>query len=137
MAEGTQSDQRVIVSICGAAGSGKSRLAKALVAELGDEVSVRVPTYYYLMPATDASGSYSTIPLRYDWALLEHAVALPEGAATATQNFDFETFQRVANVEGKPFAIRRLVFIDAMYPYPKADVTILLAPPRTMSGGSG
>ncbi|MGH2558388.1 MAG: hypothetical protein ACRDJH_04920 [Thermomicrobiales bacterium] len=122
-------DKRVVVSICGASGSGKSRLAQAIVEKLGDDVAVRVPTDYYLMPATEPLGSYFAKPLRYDWPLLARAIALPEGVLTSTPDFDFETFQRRGDTGGRPFVPRRVVLTDAIYPYPGAGATILLMVP--------
>ncbi len=129
MSEAVRSNRKIVVSICGASGLGKSQLAKTLVAKLGDEESVRVPTDNYLVPAMEPLEAYAARPLRYDWALLEQVLALPEGTATTTPAFDFEAFRRVADIGGKPFIVRRIVVIDAMYPYPKADAKVLLAPP--------
>jgi uridine kinase len=128
---GARSDDRLVVSICGPSGSGKSQLAEALVVGLGEEVAVRVPADYYLAPAP-ADGTltdYFASPLDYDWAALERAVSLPEGTATSTPDFDFESFRRVAETGGRPFVLRRLVFVDAIYPAPFADATIALDPP--------
>lgn len=43
MTRATRSDDRIIIGICGAPGAGKSRLAEALAAHLGDDHAVVVP----------------------------------------------------------------------------------------------
>jgi len=67
----------VVVSVWGAAGSGKSRLAKALAAQLEDGAAARVPTDYFLVPVAEGEplAAYLGGPLRYDWALFERTVA--------------------------------------------------------------
>jgi uridine kinase len=125
----TDPRRRVVASICGAAGSGKSHLAKTVVAALGDDRGLRVPTDYYLMPTTEPLAAYFARPLRYDWALLDRTLSLPEGTATSTPDFDFETFRRLAEVGGRPFVLRRILVTDGVYPYSSADVRILLTAP--------
>ncbi len=124
--------RKLVVSLCGPSGAGKSHLAKALVAQLGDATSVRVPADYYLLPATAPRADYFARPLRYDWALLEQVLTLPVGTVTSTPDFDFATFQRRATTGGKPFVVRPVVLIDTIYPYPQAEVTVLLTTPSAL-----
>jgi len=70
---------RVVVSLCGPSGSGKSRLAQALAERLGTATSVRVPADDYLVPANEAREAYLRQPLQYDWALLGAVLATPMG----------------------------------------------------------
>jgi len=125
-----QSGSRVVLSICGPAGAGKSHLAKALCALLGPERCTRVPTDYFALPATEPPETFFTKPLRYDWSFLTRALALPEGSVTSTPDFDFGRFQRIADTGGRPFTIRRIMVLDAMEPYPSSDATILLSVPE-------
>jgi len=120
---------RVVVSLCGPSGSGKSRLAQALAERLGTATSVRVPADYYLVPANEAREAYLRQPLQYDWALLGAVLATPDGHAITTPNFDFERFQRRTDAGGKTFMMRRVAILDAMYPYPWADLRVLIAAP--------
>jgi uridine kinase len=119
----------IILSICGPSGAGKSQLAKALAAHLGEDRCSRVPTDYYAIPATGPLAVYFAQPLRYDWALLARVLALPEGTATSTPNFDFDRFQRVAETGGRPFTVRQVMVLDAMEPYPQSDALVLLRVP--------
>lgn len=119
----------LIVSICGASGSGKSSLAKALVAVLGAEASVRIPGDYFLEPASGPLSSYLRRPLHYDWALLESVLSAPEGTPVAIPDFDFVTFRRLSATGGQRLVVRRIRILDTIYPYPQSDVRILLAAP--------
>ncbi len=120
---------RVVVSLCGPSGTGKSQLAKALGERLGTATSVRVPSDYYLVPANGALEEYLRQPLQYDWALLGAVLASPDGRAITTPNFDFERFQRRTDAGGKTFTMRRVAILDAVYPYPWADLRVLIATP--------
>lgn len=118
-----------MLSICGPSGAGKSQLAKALVVELGETVCARIPTDYFLLPADEPLEAYFAKPLRYDWPLLEAALALALGTDTSTPDFDFTTFQRRGIAGGLPFTIRPLMVTDAIVPYPNADAIVLLSVP--------
>ncbi|MEA2524359.1 MAG: Phosphoribulokinase / Uridine kinase family [Thermomicrobiales bacterium] len=120
---------RLILSICGPSGAGKSQLANALVGCLGPDLCARVPTDYYAVPAIEPLSAYFTQPLRYDWTLLARVLALPEGTAVSTPDFDFERFQRLHETGGRPFTIRPVMVLDAMEPYPHSDARILLVGP--------
>jgi uridine kinase len=120
-----------VVSICGPAGSGKSQLAKALVAHLGPD-HCRVPTDYYLIPARERLLDYFAKPLRYDWEFLTRVLSLPLGTETTTPDFDFDTFQRRADAGGRPFTSRPLMLVDAMEPYPSSAACILIDAPASI-----
>ncbi len=115
---------RIVISICGRSGAGKSQLAKQLVAHLGAEACSRVPTDYYLLP--DPTGEI----LVYDWPLLAQTLTLPDGTEYTTPDFDFDRFIRRALIGGKPFCLRPVMVVDAMLPYPNADCTFLLEAPE-------
>lgn len=123
--------RRLVVSIRGASGSGKSSLAKALVATLGAKASVRIPGDYFLEPANEPLSTYLHRPLRYDWDLLDSVLSAPEGTPVAVPNFDFETFRRVSAAGGKRLIVRPIRILDTIYPYPRANVKILLAIPAS------
>ena len=119
----------IVVSICGPSGTGKSQLAKVIVTKLGDGLSARVPTDYFLMPATEPLRSYLAVPLRYDWALLARVLALPVGTPMSTPDFDFTTFQRRDVTGGLSLTLRPIMVTDAIYPYSGADAAVLLSAP--------
>lgn len=125
----------LVISICGPSGCGKSQTAKSLVSHLGDDISVRIPADYYLVPASGLRSSYLQQPLQYDWFLLEQAASAMPNTTIETPDFDFETFQRVAPSGGLTFIVRRIRIVDAMYPCPFADVRILLDAPSEARHG--
>jgi hypothetical protein len=121
---------RIVVSVYGPAGAGKSQLAKALSERLGSDRCARVPTDYFLIPADEPLAAYFARPLRYDWALLGRVFALPDGPTISTPEFDFEAFQRLAETGGRPFRLCPVMVVDAMEPYPESDARILLWAPK-------
>lgn len=122
--------RRIVVSIRGGSGSGKSQLAKALVGQLGQDRSARIPADYYLTPASEPLDRFLAKPLDYDWDLIARVVALPDGIAVLAPDFDFVSFRRAAPSGGIPFIVRQVLFVDAMYPAPAADLTIRLFVPE-------
>lgn len=121
--------ERIVVSICGPSGAGKSQLAKAVVARLGEDRCGRIPGDNYLNTADEPLAAYLARPLQYDWQLLQQAASAPIGSVSSTPDFDFDTMTRRRDSGGTPFTIRPIMVIDAMYPFPLAYVTILLAAP--------
>lgn len=115
---------RIVISICGGSGAGKSQLAKQLVAHLGADSCSRVPTDYYLLPGAAAE------PLAYDWHLLAQTLALPDDAECTTPDFDFDHCTRLALSGGRLFYLRPVMVIDGMLPYPRADYIFLLKTPE-------
>jgi uridine kinase len=122
---------QIIISICGGSGCGKSILTKHLAEQLGAEQAVRIPSDFYLK-----SNPYFTLaeffrhPLQYDWDLLENALCETDGSSINSPNYDFIHFQRISGDGGRPFILRPIRIIDAMVPYPKAAVTVLLKVPE-------
>jgi uridine kinase len=121
----------LVVTIVGAAGAGKSVLAKAVANALGDHVAARVPADYFFVPrALDESlATFLARPLAWDWPLLAQRLALPFGSVTSTPDVDFDAFLRRAGTGGIPLPIRPVMLVDAMGPYPEADVIVRLDVP--------
>ena len=117
---------QLIVSIIGPSGAGKSQLAKLTAALLGDDVASRVPADYFLVPRpVDMSMSdFLQQPLAWDWSLLDSLLALPLGTAASTPDFDFSTFTRLTENGGLTVAVSPVMLIDAMAPYPRADLRV-------------
>jgi hypothetical protein len=115
-----------VLSICGPAGAGKSQVAKALVDVLGGEVASRIPTDYFAIPADEPLAMYLRQALRYDWPVVTRWLNEPPGTDASTPDFDFERFQRRAETGGRSFAIRPVMIVDAMEPYPQSQAIVLL-----------
>lgn len=120
-----------LVTIYGPAGAGKSELAKAVAARLGDGFACRVPTDHFFVPRQPAEPleRYLARPLAWDWALLRERLALPVGTEATTPDADFATFLRVAETGGRPMPIRPVMIMDAMAPYPDADIVVRVEAP--------
>lgn len=121
-------NSRRVVSICGPAGTGKSQLAKALAERLGPVRCARIPTDYFLLPSNPSSVQ----PYRWDWELLKRVLAFSDGTSMTTPSFDFERMCRLAETGGRPFTLRSTVLIDAIEPYPRSGLTILITAPEAM-----
>lgn len=113
-----------VVSLCGAAGAGKSTLAVALAEAVGERAS-RVPADYYLLATEDR-----TAPLRWDWTRLAADLARPPSTTVTTPAIDFTSLCRGVAGDRRSFVIRPLMLIDAMQPFPSADLVIRLVAPR-------
>jgi thymidylate kinase len=120
-----------LVTIFGAAGSGKSVVAKAVADALGESFAARVPTDYFLLPrrADERLERYLERPLRWDWPLLRERLALPIGTQSTTPDVNFETFTRIAASGGRSMPIRSVMIVDAMAPFPGADLVVRLDVP--------
>lgn len=118
----------LVVSICGPSNAGKSQLAKATAAGLGDAVASRVPVDYFFIPRKPdvPLDIFFTRPMRWDWELLRRRLALPLGTGTSTPDADFDAFFRRADDGGVPFHIRPVMLADAMEPFPGSDMVVLL-----------
>lgn len=120
-----------VVTISGAAGSGKSMLAKMVAESLGDEVASRVPTDYFFVPRDTDELLETSLrkPLTWDWDLLRERLSLPVGENATTPDADFETFTRLAESGGRPMPIRPVMLVDAMAPFPDAHLIVRLDVP--------
>lgn len=120
-----------VISIAGPAGAGKSQVAKALVRLLGDDLAARVPMDWYLVPRSVPMEAWRREPLAWDHAAVRALLAAPVGETRLTPPFDFTTFQHsAATGERVAIPIRPVMVLDAMAPWPKADLTVLLAVPE-------
>jgi uridine kinase len=122
-------NDRMVISICGACGAGKSQLTKTVVTALGEDKCARVPTDYFLEPVKTCLADYLHSPIHYDWDELERTMAAPLGTIVATPAFDFTTFKRSSAARTLAFVVRPIMIVDATYPYPKSDLTVLLETP--------
>jgi uridine kinase len=118
---------RVIISICGPSGCGKSMLAKEVVKAIGKDMSVRIPTDYFLKSSVYKNyEEFISSPFHYDWKLLEQLTDKPLGKEIEIPDYDFTKFKRNINNEGTRLMLRRYIVLDSILPYPKADFVIML-----------
>lgn len=118
--------ERIVVSICGPSGSGKSQLAKAIVAALGYTQCGRIPGDNFLVPSNEPLAAFLARPLQYDWNLISQALRLPIGTLSSIPLFDFDTMTRLSDRGGTQFVVRPIMVLDAMYPFPAAHMKILV-----------
>lgn len=106
-------------------------LARHVVSALGEDVAARIPTDYFFVPRSPGVSldAFLARPLAWDWALIRERLALPIGTPTTTPDADFEAFVRRGDEGGLPFTIRPVMVIDAMAPYPDADLVVRLDAP--------
>jgi len=120
----------VVVSIAGPAGTGKSQLALATVRLLGEDIAARLPMDWFIEPRAEPMEVWLQRPLTYDHAAVRALLAAPDGATRLTPPFDFTMFHRSeVSGERKTIPIRPVMVLDAMEPWPGADLTILVETP--------
>jgi uridine kinase len=125
--------RRTVVSIAGAAGSGKSQLALAVVALLGEDVAARVPMDWYIVPRDLPMAAWLEQPLGYDVEAVRALLSAPVGPTRLTPPFDFETFTRSETTgQRKAIPIRPVMVLDAMAPWPDADLSVLVDAPAAV-----
>jgi uridine kinase len=125
--------RRAVVSIAGPAGSGKSQLALAIVARLGERVAARVPMDWYLVPRGAPVATWLTQPLAWDDDAVRALLAAPVGETRFTPPFDFASFTRSeATGERKAIPIRPVMVLDAMAPWPGAGLSVLVEAPEAV-----
>lgn len=125
--------RRAVVSIAGGGGSGKSQMAKAVVALLGEDVATRVPMDWFLVPRTVPMAEWLTQPLAWDRDAVRALLAAPIGETRQTPPFDFETFERSeATGQRMEIPIRPVMVLDAMAPWPDAELSVLLDVPEAV-----
>ncbi len=124
---------KIIISICGAAGTGKSALANEMTFALGKDLACRIPTDYFLksymgMPYEE----FISTPFKYDWNLLNELLIKPIGIEVETPVYDFTKFIRMSKTGGRTLVLRRYIIIDSMLPYPKSNFIIKLTSPEDL-----
>lgn len=123
--------KRVVVSVAGAAGSGKSQLALAVVQVLGDEDAARVPMDYFIEPRIVPMELWLTQPLAYNRKAVDAILRAPDGTVRLCPPFDFTALTRSdASGERKRIPIRPVMVLDAMEPWPDADLSVLVETPK-------
>lgn len=124
---------KITISICGAAGSGKSELAKQLVKELGSHMALRIPCDYFLKSVKyNSFDEFISTPFKWDWKLLKNFISHPIGTTVAIPEYDFNKYTRISKTGGITLIIRRYIFLDSTLPYPECDCTILLEAPADL-----
>lgn len=125
-------NDKVIISICGAAGAGKSTLAKKLAEAIGYDMACRVPVDYFLKSYNhEPYEEYMNTPFKFDWELLKKIISVPIGLRCETPDFDFNKLVRKSKTGGIQFNLRRYVILDSM-PCPFADHLIRLEAPEDL-----
>lgn len=123
---------KVIISICGAAGAGKSTLAKKLAEAIGFDMACRIPVDYFLKSYSgEVYDEYMNTPFKFDWDLLKKVLSAPIGSRCETPDFDFHKLVRKNKTGGIQFTLRRYVILDSM-PCPFADHLIRLDAPEDL-----
>jgi uridine kinase len=118
---------KLIVSICGKSGSGKSELVKHLTKHLGSNMALRVPCDYFLKPVNYASfEQFVSTPFMWDWELLKEFISNPVGSVNDIPDYNFNTYSRISETGGLALIIRRYIILDSILPYPESDYKILI-----------
>ncbi|HEY3250658.1 MAG TPA: hypothetical protein VGK25_06025 [Ignavibacteria bacterium] len=126
-------NDKIIISICGAAGTGKSALANEMTFALSKDLACRVPTDYFLKSSTGESyEQFISTPFKYDWHLLQELINKPISSELETPDYDFSKFTRLGRTGGRQFTLKRYVFIDSMLPYPFSNYIIKLIAPENL-----
>jgi uridine kinase len=121
---------KIIISICGAAGSGKSELAKQLVKTLGSHMALRIPCDYFLKSVEyNSFDEFISTPFKWDWKLLKNFISHPISTIGSIPEYDFNKFTRISKTGGIELTIRRYIFLDSTLPYPESSHIILLETP--------
>lgn len=125
-----RANKRFVVSICGGSGSGKSSLGKCVCDNLGPGLAAKIPTDFYLKSNRFTSlEEFFKHPLEYDWELIDAALQEKDGAILTTPDYDFISFQRTTLQGNRTWQLRPIIIIDAMIPYPGANLTVFLDVP--------
>jgi hypothetical protein len=121
-----------VVSICDPSNAGKSQLAKAVVAAVGEHRCARIPTDYFLLFPPPQPEAPAPLGLGYDWPLIDRLLTRPVGTEVTTPDVDFERLVRRSPHGGLPFVVRPLVLTDGFAPHPAATLRVLLTAPEPL-----
>jgi len=120
-------NDKIIISICGAAGTGKSALSNEMTVALGKDMSCRIPTDYFLKSYSGVSyDEFISTPFKYDWELLKKLLSEPITHEINIPDYDFSKFNRISKTGGRDIILKRYIFIDSMIPYPESRLIIKL-----------
>lgn len=121
---------RVIVSISGPAGTGKSQLALAVAGLLGEDIAARLPMDWFIEPRATPMADWLSRPIAYDHEAVREILTAPDGEIRSTPPFDFTTFRHSeTSGDRRPVPIRPVMILDAMEPWPGADLSVLVETP--------
>jgi uridine kinase len=102
-------------------------LAKEVVKAIGKDMSVRIPTDYFLKSSVYKNyEEFISTPFLWDWKLLEQVLDKPLGKVVEIPDYDFTKFKRNKHNEGTRLELKRYIVLDSIIPYPKADFVIML-----------
>ncbi len=122
---------KIIISICGAAGSGKSEIAKNLVKQLGSHMALRIPCDYFLKSVQyNSFEEFISTPFKWDWKLLKNYISQPIGTIHEIPDYDFTKYTRIDKNGGIALTIRRYIFLDSILPYPESNFAVKLETPE-------
>ena len=122
---------KIIISICGRAGSGKSEIAKNLVKQLGSHMSLRIPCDYFLKSVQyDSFEEFISTPFKWDWKLLKSFLSQPIGTVHEIPDYDFTKYTRIDKNGGITLTIRRYIFLDSILPFPESNFAVKLETPE-------
>jgi uridine kinase len=122
---------KIIISICGAAGSGKSELAKKLAKSLGSHMALRIPCDYFLKSVQyNSLEEFMSTPFKWDWKLLKNFLSQPISTTHNIPDYDFNKYTRLSKTGGITLTIRRYIILDSILPFPESDFIIKIETPH-------
>lgn len=124
---------KIIISICGAAGSGKSELAKHLAKSIGSHMALRIPCDYFLKSVQyNSFEEFISVPFKWDWKLLKNFLSHPIGTIHSIPDYDFNKYTRISKTGGITLTIRRYIILDSILPCPESDFIIKIETPNNL-----
>ena len=113
----------VTISLFGATAVGKSTINKILSSKISN--ATRLPLDYCLK-SKKPDESFEEYFLRdnVDWDYVENVLTESIGTPISLSKFDYDQFVRTSQTGGKAFVMDKIVLLDGVYPYRKADYVI-------------